>query len=96
RIISMLLLAILDAEQGQTPASWVSLPRYHHQYLPDVIEHEPNAFSDKLMVELKAKGHTLAPVGRHYGNMHAILWDKSAGVLTAASDPRGSGLATVE
>jgi len=96
RIISMLLLAILDAEQGQTPASWVSLPRYHHQYLPDVIEHEPNAFSDKLMTDLKTKGHTLAPVGRHYGNMHAILWDKSAGVLTAASDPRGSGLAIVE
>ena len=96
RIISMLLLAILDAEQGQTPASWVSLPRYHHQYLPDVIEHEPNAFSDKLMADLKTKGHTLAPVGRHYGNMHAILWDKSAGVLTAASDPRGSGLAIVE
>ncbi len=96
RIISMLLLAILDAEQGHTPASWVSQPRYHHQYLPDVIEHEPNAFSDKLMAELKTKGHTLTPVGRHYGNMHAILWDKEAGVLTAASDPRGSGLATVE
>ncbi len=96
RIISMLLLAILDAEQGHAAASWVSLPRYHHQYLPDVIEHEPSAFSDKLTDELKTKGHRLVSVGRHYGNMQAILWDKSAGVLTAASDPRGTGLATVE
>ncbi|MGB1702899.1 MAG: gamma-glutamyltransferase, partial [Cycloclasticus sp.] len=32
RIISMVLLGILDAEQGHTPESWVNLPRYHHQY----------------------------------------------------------------
>lgn len=96
RIISMLLLAILDAQQGQSPSSWVSLPRYHHQYLPDFIEHEPNAFGDKLMEGLKAKGHRLKSVGRKYGNMHTILWDKAASKVIASSDPRGTGLATVE
>jgi gamma-glutamyltranspeptidase/glutathione hydrolase len=37
RIISMVLLAILDLANGQGPQSWVSLPRFHHQYLPDLI-----------------------------------------------------------
>ncbi|MGB0237229.1 MAG: gamma-glutamyltransferase [Cycloclasticus sp.] len=96
RIISMVLLGILDAEQGHTPESWVNLPRYHHQYLPDVIQHEPGTFKDGMRAKLKEKGHQLKSVGRQYGNMHAILWDKKSNTLMAASDRRGSGLATVE
>ena len=96
RIISMLLLAILEAEKGAQASSWVALPRYHHQYLPDVVQHEPEALSDELKAELTAKGHKLESVGRTYGNMHAILWDKKNGRVTAASDPRGRGMALVE
>ncbi|MEW5008146.1 MAG: gamma-glutamyltransferase [Cycloclasticus sp.] len=96
RIISMLLLAILEAEKGAQASSWVVLPRYHHQYLPDVIQHEPKALSDELKAALIAKGHMLESVGRTYGNMHAILWDKKNGRVTAASDPRGRGMALVE
>jgi gamma-glutamyltranspeptidase len=96
RIISMVLLGILDAEQGHIPESWVNLPRYHHQYLPDVIQHEPGTFKDGMRAKLKEKGHQLKSVGRQYGNMHAILWDKKSNTLMAASDRRGSGLAIVE
>ena len=32
RIISMVLLGVLDFVDGNKPASWVNLPRYHHQY----------------------------------------------------------------
>jgi len=96
RIISMLLLAILEAEKGAQANSWVALPRYHHQYLPDVIQHEPEALSDELKAGLIAKGHKLESVGRAYGNMHAILWDKENSQVTAASDPRGRGKALVE
>lgn len=96
RIISMVLLAILDAEKGQSSESWVNLPRYHHQYLPDAIQHEPDTFKDEVALGLKQKGHTLKSVGRHYGNMHAILWDKKNNKLMAASDRRGSGSAIVE
>jgi len=96
RIISMVLLGILDAEQGNAPESWVNLPRYHHQYLPDVIQHEPNTFKEETMLKLAKKGHKLKSVGRNYGNMHAILWDKEANKLMAASDRRGSGIAIVE
>ncbi|MBL4744011.1 MAG: gamma-glutamyltransferase [Cycloclasticus sp.] len=96
RIISMVLLAILDAAKGNSPESWVSLPRYHHQYLPDAIQHEPEALSNELMQKLKRKGHKLKSVGRDYGNMHAIMWDKKSNKLVAASDRRGLGAAVVE
>ncbi|PHR50983.1 MAG: gamma-glutamyltransferase [Cycloclasticus sp.] len=96
RIISMVLLGILDAEQGHSPESWVNLPRYHHQYLPDVIQHEPDTFKAETLLELTEKGHKLKSVGRHYGNMHAVLWDKKSNKLVAASDRRGSGAAIVE
>ena len=96
RIISMVLLALLDADRGQGPQSWVSLPRYHHQYLPDWIQHEPNALSEQTIAQLKAKGHQLKSAGRTYGNMHAILWDKKSNKVIAASDPRHSGKALVE
>lgn len=96
RIISMVLLGILDAEQGHNPESWVSLPRFHHQYLPDVIQYEPDGLSHKVMDELRQFGHELKSVGRPYGNMQAILRDKKSKQTFAASDPRAFGSAKVE
>ena len=96
RIISMVLLAILDAEKAGKPSSWVALPRYHHQYLPDVIQHEPNTFNKQVRASLKLKGHQLKSVGRRYGNMQAIFWHKQTRNVVSASDPRGSGAAIVE
>ena len=32
RIISMVLLSILEYINGETPDAWVSTPRYHHQF----------------------------------------------------------------
>ena len=93
RIISMVLLGILEAAEGKEPAEWVVLPRYHHQYLPDVIQHEPGALSDDVINALEQKGHILKSVGRQYGNMQAILRTKNT---KAASDPRGAGVAIVE
>jgi gamma-glutamyltranspeptidase len=46
RIITAVLLGILDVAEGKEPQSWVSNPRFHHQYLPDVIEYEEGAFSE--------------------------------------------------
>ena len=96
RIISMVLLGLLDADKGKQPESWVNLPRFHHQYLPDEIQHEPNTFSAEIAKQLLEKGHKLKSVGRQYGNMHAILWDKKANTTQAASDGRGEGLAIVK
>ncbi len=95
RIITMVLLGILDFAAGHGPEHWVTRLRFHHQYLPDVIQHEPGAIPEDVAAELKARGHTLKDLGGTYGNMQAILWDRRSGQVEAASDPRGIGSARV-
>jgi gamma-glutamyltranspeptidase/glutathione hydrolase len=95
RIISMVLLGVLDFEAGHLPESWVAVPRYHHQFLPDVVEYESGALSEAELEALEARGHQLQEARRQYGNMQAILWNKANGRVWAASDPRGEGRAVV-
>ena len=97
RIITMVLLAILELEKGgavMSPQAWVSRPRFHHQYLPDMIFYEKNALSDTMVSQLEAMGHQLKMQNSPYGNMQAISWDYESGVQ-AASDPRVEGQAVV-
>lgn len=95
RIISMVLLGILDFADGKMPRSWVSVPRYHHQYLPDEIQFEKAGLSVREQYALKRMGHTLKEKTRQYGNMQAILWHKPTRQLLSASDPRGEGKSIV-
>jgi gamma-glutamyltranspeptidase/glutathione hydrolase len=88
RIITMVILGILDFLEGNDPQSWVSLPRFHHQYLPDEISAETDALSEEQTAALEARGHTVTVRQRPWGNMHAVLWDLEAGELSAAHDPR--------
>ena len=88
RIISMVLLGILDFMDGNGPESWVSLPRYHHQYVPDRVSAEPDAFTAKEVAALEAMGHTVAVSERRWGNMHGVMWDRKTGEVTAGSDSR--------
>lgn len=93
RIPSMVLLAILDYLEGKPVSQWPATPRYHHQFLPDHIEHEANAFSSAERDALQRLGHQLKPLPRSYGNQQVLLWDKASGRTEGASDPRGRGLA---
>lgn len=91
RIISMLLLAIVDFVDNQQtdPIKLVSNPRFHHQYLPDRIQIEPDSFDNKWVTGLKLKGHTVAIAKRQWGNMQLIYVDKKTRQTYVASDPRG-------
>lgn len=95
RIISMLALAILNYQQGANAQQIVSHERFHHQYLPDEIQFEPDALSQDEQQQLSNKGHKLNALSSQYGNMHAIIWNKVNNKIDAASDPRGEGLAIV-
>jgi gamma-glutamyltranspeptidase/glutathione hydrolase len=95
RIITMVLLAVLDEAAGNPPASWVARARFHHQYLPDAVQYEPGAFDTAMIEGLEALGHRLTALDAPYGNMQAIYWDKKDRKVYAASDPRGSGEARV-
>jgi len=94
RIITMVLLGALEAVNGRPPQDWVSRPRFHHQYLPDVIQHEPNALDGSSRKALESRGHAMKEQ-QPWGNMQAVLWDKARNVVEAASDPRVEGMARV-
>jgi len=91
RIISMVLLASLGFiwDDG-TPKQWVNQPRFHHQFLPDVIQYEAGAFTEHEIQALTNMGHHLREK-RSYGNMQAILLNRQTGGVTGVSDARGEG-----
>ena len=94
RIITMVLFAALAFSEGASAEEMVSLPRFHHQYLPDEITFEPGALPVDVQTVLKQKGHQLNPQEHDYGNMQVIVWDRNNNTIEAASDPRGMGQAT--
>jgi gamma-glutamyltranspeptidase/glutathione hydrolase len=96
RIISMVLLAALNIAAGGDANSAVAVKRFHHQFLPDVIQYEPGALAPDVVAALQAQGYQLQDVGHSYGNMQLIWWDKLRRSALAASDPRGQGLALVK
>ena len=93
RIISMMLLAILDYVDGGGPdiERLVSAPRYHHQFLPEGIDYEPGAFPQAWVDTLKGMGHTPREGRRRWGNMQAVYVDRASGEASSYSDPRGKG-----
>ncbi len=91
RIITMVLLAALDFYKGHNAQSMVSLPRFHHQYLPDRVQYEPGALARDVAKHLRKLGHNLQRQERAYGNMHIVIQDENG--VQAASDPRGRGQA---
>jgi gamma-glutamyltranspeptidase / glutathione hydrolase len=100
RIITTVLLGILDFVAGNDPESWVSRPRLHHQYLPDAISVEPGALSAVEVQHLRERGHAVEVGERPWVNvnMQAVMWDRRGGRVLAASDPRwgdASGVAEV-
>ncbi|MES9927184.1 MAG: gamma-glutamyltransferase, partial [Candidatus Thiodiazotropha sp. 6PDIVS] len=96
RIITMVLLGILDMAEGNGPGSWVDRPRFHHQYLPDLVQFESDAFSEELQKQLTLMGHSFKSLQRKYGNMQGVMLNKKTGEVEAASDPRGVGMAIIE
>jgi gamma-glutamyltranspeptidase/glutathione hydrolase len=94
RIISQVLLGVLEylhAPQVDLQRL-LAMPRYHHQYWPDRVEIEPDAFTPEWRAAMAAKGHVLQVAGRKWGNMQMVFKSSQTGVAQAASDPRGSGI----
>jgi gamma-glutamyltranspeptidase/glutathione hydrolase len=88
RIITMVLLGLLDFMDGNGPESWVTLPRFHHQYVPDKVYAEPDAFTAEEIAALEAMGHTVQVRESRWGNMHGVMWDRKTNEVSAGSDPR--------
>lgn len=96
RIITMVLLGILDFIDGKDADNIVSAPRFHHQYSPNQIQVESVGFSSEELAKLKQYGHEIKLLSRQYGNMQVIIQTETPSQLTASSDPRGEGLSLVQ
>ena len=93
-IITSVLQTILNVHEfNMTMQEAVDAPRFHHQWLPDVIQMEPNSFDKDLVKTLQNKGYLInekdSPViGKVDGIM--LLIDKK---LEGGADHRGDDTA---
>jgi gamma-glutamyltranspeptidase/glutathione hydrolase len=69
----------------------VAAPRFHHQWIPDVISYEAGTLDSLVITELQRMGHQLTPRGT-IGRADAILIGAD-GRRYAGADPRGDDTA---
>ena len=67
----------------------VSLPRVHHQGLPDTLQYEVGGLPASTLEAIQAMGHAATPRER-IGDVEAIL-RRPDGTLEAVADPRRQG-----
>ncbi|KRA30164.1 gamma-glutamyltransferase [Rhodanobacter sp. Root627] len=92
-IITQVLEGILHFIDGESAQQIVAHKRFHHQFLPDVVDVEPGMFDKATSADLTAMGYTLND-RKPWGFMNVVTWDHRTNKLDAASDPRrpsGSG-----
>lgn len=96
RIITMVLEGILAWFDGEAPDKLVANKRFHHQFLPDVVSIEQDAFTRDERKALEAMGHVISDGERPWGFMNAVDWNRTTGQMRGGADPRGdSGKAEV-
>lgn len=93
-IITSVFQTILNVyEHGMSMQQAVNAPRFHHQWLPDMVVLEPEKFSSEIVNELQAMEHNLsAQYSKIIGKVDAILMDKNKN-LSVGADPRGDDAA---
>jgi gamma-glutamyltranspeptidase/glutathione hydrolase len=90
RIITTVANIFLSAaDQGLNIQAAVDAPRFHHQYLPDVLSVEPG-FSDSTLDGLRALGYHVNVAKGHWSDGECIAVDPATGDLEGGQDHRHS------
>jgi gamma-glutamyltranspeptidase/glutathione hydrolase len=90
KIITTVAEVIIDVIRfGLNLKEAVRQPRFHHQWLPDTLYLEMGGFDVNVMQDLISRGHTVKEISP-YSDVQAIYFNID-GLMTGASDPRGSG-----
>jgi len=94
-IITTTLQVIVNViDHGMDIDDAVSLPRFHHQWQPDVIRFDKFALNPDTQEKLRRMGHqelVESTYGRGIGDANSILYKD--GVIMGIKDPRNNGLA---
>ena len=94
-IINTVLETIVDAvDFGMNAQEAVDAARFHHQWLPDVINYERFGFSPDTIKELERRGHTLREGGGQ-GVAQVIIYDAKDDMLDGGTDRRAADGAAV-
>ena len=88
RIPSMVLLSVLRFVEGATAPEIAATRRIHHQWLPDVLNFEPDALTADEQAALAGLGHVLKAAKEPYGNLQVIVREAASGATTVGPDPR--------
>lgn len=87
RIITTVANIFLSAaDEGLNIQQAVDAPRFHHQYLPDVVYLEPG-FPDATISALRGMGYTVKVQG-HWSDGECIAVDPKTGELEGGQDQR--------
>jgi gamma-glutamyltranspeptidase/glutathione hydrolase len=91
-IITQVLQIILNVlEYKMDVGAAVSVPRIHHQWLPDVLRVEVWGLDALTLQDLRSRGQKIRETAP-WGNANAIAVTGND-TLEGAADPRGEGLA---
>ena len=96
-IISSVLQVILNVfEFNMSIEEAVNAPRFHHQWMPEYIDLEPNTFTAEKIEELRAKGyHIDRKRDRLIGRVDAIRISSDLGVIPSADNRGDYAYATI-
>jgi gamma-glutamyltranspeptidase/glutathione hydrolase len=96
-IITSVLQVILNVfEFNMSIDEAVNAPRFHHQWMPEYIDLEPNTFTAKKIEELRAKGyHIDRKRDRLIGRVDAIRISSDYGIIPSADNRGDDAEATI-
>jgi gamma-glutamyltranspeptidase/glutathione hydrolase len=90
RIITTVANILLSATDGGLNIQRaVDAPRFHHQYLPDVVFVEPG-FPPATLQALRDMGYTIKEEGRYWSDGECIAVDPGTGMIEGGQDKRHS------